>query len=434
MLPENFLESTAVFAACFTQPSFERFLTLISGWVLCVGRHTVTGVLRAAGVVGHEHHSGYHRFFSDAAWSADTVGLTLLGLLLSIEPVSGVAELVIDDTLARHTGKHIAAGCMHRDPLLSTGKKPFFHFGHNWVVLALAVRFLGKTYALPVLVRLYRSEKLNKQLERPHRKKTDLANELIQLVAAEFPERRFRLIGDNAWANCSILRPLPKSFHFVGRARLDASLNARPARRSGRGRPRVRGRKVASPNKRSNGPWKKLTVDISGRPATVQVQVFDTLWYTVARGRLLRFVLVRGWPGHAKDDVLVTTDVTASAQEVITQYCNRWPIEETFGWAKSKLGFEDPQNRTEPAAERTAPMALWTYSLVIHWYRQWSRRRTQLPFRSAPWYASKTRPSFADMLATLRRESWTVWISDQAADGHLDQKHLAAVLDVVGYG
>ncbi len=433
MLPETFLDGIGVFASCFTQPSFERFVTVVTGWTLCVGKHTVTGVLRAAGVVGYEHHSGYHRFFSQAAWSRDRVGLTLFGLLLDAVRVDKVAELIVDDTLARHTGKHIAAGCMHRDPLLSTGKKPIFHFGHNWVVLALVIRFRGKVFALPVLVRLYRSERLNKKLGRPHRKKTELANELIELVAAEYPERRFRLIGDNAWANCSILRPLPPSFHFVGRARLDASLNALPARQQ-RGRPRVRGRKLASPNKRGHQPWKTLKVEISGRPATVQVQMFDALWYRVARGRLLRFVLVRNWPGHANDDVLVTTDLTLTAKEIINHYCTRWAIEETFGWVKSRLGFEDPQNRTELAAERTAPMALWTYSLVIHWYREWSKGRKHLPFREAPWYTTKTMPSFADMLATLRRQSWTLWISDQVANDRFDQKDLAPMLDIVGYG
>jgi hypothetical protein len=37
------------------------------------------------------------------------------------------------------------------------------------------------------------------------------------------------------------------------------------------------------------------------------------------------------------------------------------------------------------------------------------------------------------MLATLRRESWALWISDQASHGRLDQKNLAPLLDAVGY-
>jgi hypothetical protein len=45
--------------------------------------------------------------------------------------------VLIDDTLARKTGKGIALATMHHDPLLSTARKPFCGFGHVWVVLAL---------------------------------------------------------------------------------------------------------------------------------------------------------------------------------------------------------------------------------------------------------------------------------------------------------
>jgi len=37
------------------------------------------------------------------------------------------------------------------------------------------------------------------------------------------------------------------------------------------------------------------------------------------------------------------------------------------------------------------------------------------------------------MLAALRRESWTRWLSDQATNDRLDQKDLAPLLDAVGY-
>ena len=39
-----------------------------------------------------------------------------------------------------------------------------------------------------------------------------------------------------------------------------------------------------------------------------------------------------------------------------------------------------------------------------------------------------------DMLATLRRQCWTIWVSDQAQRGRLDQKSLAPLLDIAGYG
>jgi len=83
MLPESFLSYLAVFEGSFTAPSYQRFLTMMTGWVLCVGKRTVTGVMRAAGVVGRREHSGYHRFFSRGAWDPDSVGLALLELVLA---------------------------------------------------------------------------------------------------------------------------------------------------------------------------------------------------------------------------------------------------------------------------------------------------------------------------------------------------------------
>ena len=434
MLPESFEAFLLVFENSFTAPSFQRFLTLINGWLLCTGKHTVTGVMRAAGVAGKREHSGYHRFFSRGAWQPDTIGITLLNLALKTLPNNKVVKLTIDDTLGRHTGKHIASAGMHRDPLLSTGSLPFFHFGHKWVVLAIVIEFprWNKVFSLPVILRLYRSAKINEAMGLEHRKLTELAAEAIALVSKEFPDRKFLVIGDSAYVNRSIIRNRPENIDILGRGLMNAALYGPPPKKKGRGRPAVKGEKLASPKKR-RAPWKTLNLNIYGRPATVQVRVFKGIWYKVSYDKQMLFVMVRDWPGHKRDDVLACTNLDLSAKEVIEQYCQRWSLEETFGWAKSRLGFEAPQNRTEHAVQRTAPMAMWTYSLVILWYAGWAKGRRQIPMRLAPWYRKKKSPSFSDMLATLRRQSWTLWINDQAGTEHLDQKKLEPLLDAVGY-
>lgn len=433
-IPESLLSCLSVLEPCFTAPSYRRFLTLMPGWLVCVGKRTVTGVMVAAGVTQRDA-SGFHRFFSHGAWSPEEVGRHLLGLVLGLVPTQQRVEMTLDDTLARHTGKHIASAGMHRDPLLSTGAKPYFHFGHNWVVLAVAVLLpWGKTVSLPVFARLYRSVKTAKAAKVEHIKRTVMAAQMLADLAKQQAARRFVVFADNAYVNRSIVRTLPDNIDLVGRGRMDAALYEPPPPYCGRGRPRMKGARVDSPEQRAKkGRWKKLDVVIYGRRQTVQVRVFDALWYIVGGDRKMRFVLVRGWPGHDKDDVLVSTDLTLTASEIIAGYCKRWSLEETFGWAKSRLGFEDPHNRSEHAVHRTAPMALWAYSIVVVWYVRWARRRKTLPMRAGRWYRNKTVPSFADMLATLRRQCWTIWVSDQAARGRLDQKSLAPLLDLAGY-
>jgi len=80
----------------------------MAGWLLCVGKHTVTGVMRAAGVATSREHSGYHRFFSRGAWCPDEVGMVVARMVLGCFARDGRVTLSLDDTLARHTGKHVA--------------------------------------------------------------------------------------------------------------------------------------------------------------------------------------------------------------------------------------------------------------------------------------------------------------------------------------
>ena len=447
IIATSFAALLGPFSACFTSPSFVLFRHLVAGWLLCIGRHTVTGIVVAGGLIDLRHHTSWHRFFGDGRWNPDAVGRQLLRLILQkLVPPFAPILVALDDTLARHTGKHIASAGVHRDPLLSTATKVAYHFGHVWVVLAVVVKApWGKAFALPVLARLYRSKKTCERLKIPHRTKTALARQLIHILAAEVPNRKLVLVVDNGFANRNVISDLPKNVTLIGRGVLNARIFALPdnGSRPRRGRPRIKGEHLPSPEQHAKDPaadWQTIDLQISGRPAQVKVQVFDALWHKSGKGCYLRFVLIRGWPGHKKDDVLICNDTNADAKWVIETYCLRWPIEETFHWCKSKLGLEDPQNRTERAVQRTAPMSLWCYSLVVVWYLTVGGSLPEATLRRLPWYSGKTNPSFSDMLAVLRRASWRSVLSKSVAIGdRVDrtssfQNSQDALIDAAGYG
>ena len=73
------------------------------------------------------------------------------------------------------------------------------------------------------------------------------------------------------------------------------------------------------------------------------------------------------------------------------------------------LGFEEPQGWSKRSVERTAPFALLLYSLIVVWFARVGHRLYTPPVR--PWYRTKARPSFADMLRTLRQASIGEWVS-----------------------
>ena len=424
------------FSRCFTSPSFESFVTLMSGWVLNLRRHTVTETVRAACAVGTKHISSFHRFFSKARWTTDTLGLVLVRAIdRRLDPDAPLVAPV-DDTLGRHTGKEIAAASMHRDPLLSTGRRLFFHWGHVWVVLSINVPMFGKTWALPVLFRLYRGKKRCKAEKRPYLKTTELARELVELLAKTLPNRRIIVLGDAAYTNGSLIKKRPANMSLIGRSRLDAALYAPPPkrRRGQMGRPRVRGSRLQAPGVQAaakKARWQRIEVTVYGKTLRVRVLVIDALWYVAAGSELMRLVVVRDFPGHERDDVFVSTDATLSARTIIQRFSERWSLEVTFHESKGKLGFEDPQNRTERAVERTAPMALWAYTLVALWYVETGQRLPAARLPVLPWYDRKTAPTFSDMLATLRRASWAQRLSDPGASAAILRKRLRPFVDYV---
>jgi hypothetical protein len=72
---------------------------------------------------------------------------------------------------------------------------------------------------------------------------------------------------------------------------------------------------------------------------------------------------------------------------------------------KQTTGVGEARNRTRNAVERTVPFGLYTQSIVIVWYHLAGHHSSVVRDRRhrAPWYATKTRPSYLDMIVKLRR-------------------------------
>ena len=51
-LVSSFRDLVLSLAPLFSAPSFQNFLTLLAGWVFCMGHHTVTNLIVSAGAVG----------------------------------------------------------------------------------------------------------------------------------------------------------------------------------------------------------------------------------------------------------------------------------------------------------------------------------------------------------------------------------------------
>jgi hypothetical protein len=438
ILPQSFLVLCAAFQPCFTAPSYRTFQWLVTGWLHCPERRTITAVAAAAGALEQRHISVFHRFFARAQWSLDAVGRVLFSLALTWVPVDQPLYLLLDDTLARKHGKCISLATMHHDPLLSTARKPFCSFGHVWVVLALWVPLpLGgaRGFALPLLFRLYVGAKRGGERaapSRPHRgpryhaavtahaaharpTKLDLARELVALVAQWTARRTVYVVVDSAYASRPLLEQRPPHVHLLSRLRADAALWARPPRRrlGQKGRPRRRGARLpqlaalAAHRRR----WDTLPLTLYGRAVCPQVFMLTALWYHALRDQPVRIVVVRDPTGKRRDEAFFCTDPTVDAAFILTGYARRWTIEVAFHDQKQCLGFAEPQQQNARAVTRTAPFAGLVYALVLLWAAGEAQQGRPIGWVRRPWYRTKTAPAFLDLLTALRHQSARAGIS-----------------------
>lgn len=388
-------------SALMTQPSFTSFVTLITGWVFA-NRRTVTQMIVAAGALEGKHYSSYHRLFDAARWSRDHMGLAVLDLILPF--VEGTVYLAVDDTLAHKRGLKMFGTGMHHDPLLSSRGKKVTTWGHNWVVLGVIVRFPlwpDRPFCLPILFRLYLNKKGAQKERRVYRTRPELAVEMLRLVCRHCKTRHFHVVADSAYGGQSVLKELPQNCDLTSCLLLNARLYEAP-RPGKRGRPRKRGDKLPTPDQMLDARAQRLCFQIYGRQEYARICDMEARVFAVPE-RPLRVVAVEALKGGRGREAFYSTCVSAAATDVLTWYSWRWSVELTFHDAKQHLGFEDPQGWSRRAVERTAPVAMMLYSLIVLWFVQVGHRHYRTSKR--PWYPSKEHASFRDMLVTLRRIS-----------------------------
>jgi hypothetical protein len=441
-LTSSFVDLLQPFSPVFTAPTYQTFVWIVAGWILSHRHRFITEVIFSSGNVGNGHWSRFHRFFSHAAWDIDTFSMHLAKVVITILAPGAILFWGVDDSLCRKRGLTLYGAGMHYDPLISSRPKALVSWGHDWVVLCLIVvhPFWAptKVFALPIAGRLYinrqgltKGKKSNGKSAKAktktsakakakatqakasadphHRTRPELARELIRLAARWFPDDEILLLGDSAYGGRSVLSHLPPNVQLISHVHPKAALYrpAPPKQKGTKGPARKKGDRLPGMAEWAadlNQPWTRLEFDQFGLHAALAVKTIQALYYQSGRDRLLTIVLVHDLEGKRPDQMFYCTKLEWTAREILSAYACRWAIECTFENCKQFLGLEDPANRLPKAVERTAPMALFLYTIVVVWFHRTGHQFVRFPLR--PWYQKKAEPSFADMLTTLRRLSY----------------------------
>ncbi len=416
-------------------PTATSLLHVLTGWVLCRSKPTVTNLVRTIGPqllgVAAQNWTTYEQWFYRRSWSLAAMSRLLLTrvvapLLASEGDGSAggpggpggakVIELKIDDTTCGRHGKHVAYAGYFKDASASNVGQAVMRWSHNWVIGAVALRckrFSSWVTALPVLASLYRKEK-DCDGQHPFLTRPQLAAQMVRDVRSALPDWEIRVGVDGAYANQALLGALPANANVVSRLRQDAALfAAAPKRRvRRRGRPRRYGRRLPTPRdlaRRRKTGWRTITVRKGGKTVEREVWSLVCLWPRVCGDKPIKLVIVRDPAGKQKDDFFFCTDAGVDEVQIVERAYARWSIEESIQDAKQHHGFDEVQGWCPRTVERQGPLALLVQTLTKAWYllHGVQARAAQPRGKEAwPWLPAKKHPSYLDMLATLRAVLW----------------------------
>jgi hypothetical protein len=415
-LPIAFSSAIGVFAPVFSRPVRQHVKVLLTGAVLAPSQRTVTAILRIMGRSAAPDFQTYHRVLNRAVWSPLTASRLLLRLLVAVFIPRGVVVCGLDDTIERRRGEQITAKGIYRDPVRSSHAHVVKASGLRWLAcMVLApLAWADRVWALPFLTALCPSERFYAQRGRRHQPLTARAWQMMRLVVRWLPGREIVFVADSSFAALELLdkvKTLPRG-SVITRLRLDAALyDPPPSRAPGpQGRPRLKGKRrptleaVLADEKTQ---WTSLLVEqwYGAGPQHVEVATDTPVWYHTGKPPVaIRWVLIRDPQQCCKPQALLSTNLAHTPAQMLTWFVQRWTLEVTFEEARAHLGMETQRQWNARAIARTTPALLSLYA-IITLTAQLLIEKGATCVRSTAWYR-KTRPTFADAIALVRRQLW----------------------------
>jgi len=338
--------------------SIGTFIELLIGSML-----TTSGFVTEAYLIldMRNHWTSYYKWLNKGKWSWLGLARQFVILALKVIGPQEVLYLVIDDTLTLRSSKKAPGSQIHHQH----GNKPNlakYVRGQCWVSLALiAWRKNGMPVALPLLSRLIPAASNTGKLI--------AANTLIRAVYRLFSEcKKVRILVDS-WYMRKILitSMLSRGFHVIGQARIDTRLYDEPPeqRKPARGRPKKYGEKLTR-KRVAHLKKTEVTMVLRGKPQKLRYRT------RLAKARFLEGRLVRAvWcefqeeSGNWKSTrLLISTDASMSAEEVIEAYSARWPIESMFNQLKLAWGLKEAWQQTRQTLHRWVHITNIGYALI----------------------------------------------------------------------
>ena len=280
--------------------------------LICPGRHTISGLITTFGKQFRDWSAEYALYAKDRV-NEEVIFHQVRKEVEALTPASRPLCLALDDTILRKTGKTIPGAAWRKDP-----PGPPFNLNLVWaqrrIQLSAAVADENNEVRMvPISFQDASTPRKPRQTAPPEqfelykeRMKQRNLNTLATGVLHQLQQDRttenggttpaLHVVVDGSHANKKMLRNLPANTTLIGRIRKDAKLSAKPATQASRGRKRLYGADLPTPEQvrqDPNIPWTTVRVRASGKWRDFEVKTLSPIRWRVAGEMDLRLVVIR---------------------------------------------------------------------------------------------------------------------------------------------
>lgn len=313
--------------ACSRLKTFMWFVTCIAGFATRCDLLGVTSMIRSLGLDSRYYNNLLNCFHSKGI-KLNRMNQLWVQVVLKLFPdpvkVNGRLVLVGDGIKIPKQGKKMpGVKSLHQESESNT--KAEFIMGHSFQAVSILMQADLSVLAVPLAMRIHEG------IVTSNRDRRTLLDKMIILLDMLNIGPPYYFVADAYYANRKTVGGVIKSGnHLISRAKSNAVAYESPKKNECKklGRKKTYGKKIKLKmlfNK--NDKFEMIDSPVYGeKNVNIQCQVFDLLWRPI--GATVRFVLViHPARGHC---ILMSTDLSLSATDIIHLYGLRFKIEYTF--------------------------------------------------------------------------------------------------------
>jgi hypothetical protein len=349
LFPTILLTYFELFRQHFSSSSYVYFKSYVWAMLMLESKKTVTNITHVCFFLD-KHIASVERFLSENKWDMNQVTKTLIHILLKALAdklyVYGALLLSIDTTFNAKASRKMIGVQKWKDHSGNPDRGEYI-IGHQWAIAGFISRFADRFLCWPVITRIISGKKKpSVYVSTPEGLRPETFWDAVIAIVHQTQDfldgLAFRVVVDAFFANAVFINPLSAlCVHVITRWRKDGVGWDDPAPYSGRGRPRKYGTEYKLANLLKTFTPQLITVYTYGKLVRVVVVTRD-IWLRDIQQKV-RVVVVEG---THEPIILISTDLTLSAAEIIEIYSSRFSIELAIRDLKQHLGFGDYQCTT----------------------------------------------------------------------------------------